>query len=133
MARDRCDKTLDEVVIKKEESRDAFNNYCLERNSCKRYIPYWFFRRGGKNIFASHRVYLLLSVTRRQVGIHAEITVYSYTEPTATLTKGALSGEHCARRTIGGSLKKPSRVAQSNSRGTDCRNFVVASTAANFC
>lgn len=30
-------------------------------------------------------------------------------------------------------LKKPLRALQNNSRGTDCRNFAVASTAANSC
>lgn len=56
----------------------------------------------------------------------------SYTWPTTPFPK-PLYQTSIVRTEQTRPLKKPLRVAQSNSRGTDCRNFAVASTIANSC
>lgn len=76
--------------------------------------------------------HLLVKISREHVGIRAEISVSSYIEPTTPFTK-LLCQVTIVRAEQSGPLKKPSRVAQSNSCGTDCRNFAVSSTAVNSC
>lgn len=69
-------------------------------------------------------------ITQKRARIRAEVTVCSYIGPTAPPFTKALCQTAIVRAEQSVPLKKPSQVAQSNSRGTDCRNFVVVVSAA---